>query len=364
MPDRLLRPSDPERTRILYLARHAPDEVAAPPSGLAASALPGYASYHANLRHDMIALGYDVRSSSNPLAVTAAAGTVDLVVSLLNRMPMRNPEIFVPSLCASLHLRCLGAPANIRALAEDKFLSKLAFRSLGLPVAPGCVYRRGESLAAPDFAGPYFVKDRFGAASEGIEPDSLQECWADAARIVARLHGQDREVLVERYCPGIYVTVPVLGDAPFRVLGFVSPQSDKAGAILTADLKIDDRLGNRLVDVGESATAMHTDVSALWQGLGPIDYFRLDYRWDPETGRRWALEINICCYLGRHGAIGLAGKQWGYERRDILAHVIEHSLNRQSPQSGSPPHLQRLAPGDGKAGSAAPRVMPGSSPFP
>ena len=63
--------------------------------------------------------------------------------------------------------------------------------------------------------------------------------------------------------------------------------------------------------------------------LGPIDYFRLDYRWDPETGRRFLIEMNICCYLGVRGAIGMAGARLGYDRTQILAHVVEYSLAQQ-----------------------------------
>ena len=259
-----------------------------------------------------------------------AGGNVDFVFSLLNRMPLRNPELLVPAICTYLRLPCLGAPPNIRALAEDKYLSKLAFAALGLPVAPGRVYLPGAAPEPPDFAGPYFVKDRFGAASEGVTEASLQESWQGAAGIVADLHASGKEVLVERFCPGIDITVPVLGLAPYLVLGHVAPRSDRVGGILTADLKTDDRLGNELIDVGAATTAaIEADVRAVWAALGPIDYFRLDYRWDPATGRRFLIEMNICCYLGVRGAFGLAGEARGYDRTQILAHVVEYSLARQ-----------------------------------
>ncbi len=323
----LLRPRVPGQTRILYLARFAPDD---PVYEMKADGvLSGYAEYHFNLYKALTEIGYAVTSSSKPYAAWTAGGNVDFVFSMLNRMPFRNPEIHVPSVCEYLRLPYLGAPPNIRALAEDKYLSKLAFRALGLPVAEGRAYARGQPAPPPAFRGPYFVKDRFGAASEGITADCLQEDWEGAARIVRRLHEQGRDVLVEAYCPGIDVTVPVIGHDPYLLLGHVSPCSDKAGNILTEDLKADDHLGNQLVDVGGVKAAIEDDVAALWQALGPIDYFRVDYRWDPETGKRQVLEINICCYLGRHGALCLAGQEWGFSRSDILAHVVEYSLARQ-----------------------------------
>jgi D-alanine-D-alanine ligase len=325
--ERLLWPVNPESTRILYLARFAPDDpvYTVKPD----SVVSGYAEYHFNLFQALREIGYDVRSSSKPYAAWMAGGNVDFVFSLLNRMPFRNPEIHIPSVCEYLRLPYLGAPPNIRAVAEDKYLSKLTFRALGLPVADGRPYSRGEALDPPDFPGPYFIKDRFGAASEGVTADSLQDSWEGAARIVRSLHDQGRDVLVEAYCPGIDVTVPVIGHSPYLILGHVSPQSDQIGHILTQDLKADDHLGNQLVDVGDSAAAMRGDVATLWRALGPIDYFRVDYRWNPETGRRMVLEINICCYLGKQGALCLAGQQWGVSRKEILAHVVEYSLARQ-----------------------------------
>jgi D-alanine-D-alanine ligase len=324
----LLWPAVPEDTRILYLARFAPDDpfYAVKPEGTTA----GYAEYHFRIFEALRDIGYRVASSSKPYAALVAGGNTDFVFSLLNRMPIRNPELLVPAICTYLRLPCLGAPPNIRALAEDKYLSKLAFAALGLPVAPGRVYVPGAALPPPDFAGPYFVKDRFGAASEGVTEASLQETWEGAARLVTELQTKGKEVLVERFCPGMDLTVPVIGHAPYLVLGHVAPRSDKVGNILTADLKTEDRLGNELIDIGAAtAAAIEQDVRTVWSSLGPIDYFRLDYRWDPATGQRLLIEMNICCYLGVRGAIGLAGARLGYDRRQILAHIVEYSLARQ-----------------------------------
>jgi len=324
----LLWPAAPRQTRILFLARFAPDDPVYQMKP--EDAVSGYAEYHYRIYEALLAIGYSIASGSKPYSALVAGGNVDLVFSLLNRMPFRNPEVFVPSLCSYLRLPCVGAPPNIRALAEDKYLSKLAFASLGLPVAPGRPYLPGAKLDPPGFTGPYFVKDRFGAASEGVTEDCLQDTWSGASRVIGDFHARGKEVLVERFCPGIDVTVPVIGHSPYLVLGTVSPRSDKVGNILTADLKTNDPLGNELVDVGDgTAAAIREDVQTFWGALGPIDYFRLDYRWDPQTGQRAVLEANICCYLGVRGALSLAGAQWGYDRTRLLAHVIEYSLVRQ-----------------------------------
>jgi D-alanine-D-alanine ligase len=331
--DMLLRPQRASSTRILFVARHAPE---APDH--ACRAFPGdggYPAYYHRVWQVLTALGYDVRTTDRCRTLLDAAGSVDLVFSLYNRMPIDNPEIFIASLCTFLRLPCVGAGPNIRALAEDKWLSKLTARAVGLPVADGAVYASTEALAqAPAFPGPYFIKNRFGAASEGISAESIQEDWAGAARVAGGLLARGLSVLVEAYVPGLDLTVPVLGGREPIMLGVVQPRSDRVGGIITEDLKRDDPLGYAMFEAGDLATALRDDVAALWRAAGPMDYFRLDYRFDPQSGRRVFLEFNLCCHIGRSGAICLAASRWGLSQADVLGHVMEYSLRRQAPRPG------------------------------
>lgn len=333
-PPALLRPSTDMPARILFLAPHAPE---AP--DYACRAFPGdggYPAYHHRVFHALKGLGYGVRTSSRADAPLQAAG-IDLVFSLLNRMDMAHPEVLVPALCAFRHLPVVGAAPNIRALAEDKWLTKKVAEAIGLPVAPGAVYGTPAALAAPPpFPGPYFVKNRFGAASEGVSEASIQEDWAGAQAIAAALMARRMSVLVEQYAPGIDVTVPVLGGDPPLVLGLVHPRSDRAGAIVTEALKRDDPLGYALFDAGAETAAFHRDAHALWAAAGPMDYLRLDYRFDPGSGRRTFLEFNICCHIGRSGAICLAAARFGLTQADVLGHVVEYSLARQRARAAAP----------------------------
>ncbi|MFG1478750.1 hypothetical protein V5F53_08775 [Xanthobacter sp. V4C-4] len=330
LPEALLRRGAGAPARILFLAPHAPE---AP--DYACRAFPGdggYPAYYHRVFQTLRGLGYAVRTAARADAPLQAAADTDLVFSLMNRMDMANPEVFVPALCAFMHLPQVGAPPNIRALAEDKWLSKTVAGAIGLPVAPGAIYDTPAALAVPPaFPGPYFVKNRFGAASEGVSEASIQDDWAGAAPVAAALMARGMAVLVEPYVAGIDVTVPVLGGSSPLVLGIVHPRSDRAGAIVTEELKRDDPLGYALFDAGAAEPAFAADVQALWAAAGPMDYLRLDYRFDPATGRRTFLEFNICCHIGRSGAICLAAGRWGLSQADVLGHVVEFSLARQRP---------------------------------
>ncbi|WP_374544416.1 hypothetical protein [Rhodoblastus sp.] len=325
----ILKPPAAPATRILLLARSAP---LAP--DYAVASYPGdggYPAYYHRVYEVLRGLGYRVATSNQCRALYSVAQDVDLVFSLYNRMPIDNPEVFVASTCEFLHLPHIGAKPNIRALAEDKWITKNFVRALGLPVAEGAIYARADDLTKPPpFAGPYFVKNRFGAASEGVTDASIQDDWAGAARVAERFFARGMAVLVERYARGVDVTLPVIGADEPLVLNPVRPCSDRSGAIVTEDLKRDDPLGYRMHDVGAAARAFAEDARTLWAAAGPMDYLRLDYRFDDRTGERVFLEFNICCHIGRSGAICLAALQQGLSQADLLGHVVEYSVRRQA----------------------------------
>jgi D-alanine-D-alanine ligase len=324
IPDRILRPLKASATRILFIARHAPVEPAYLPQAFPGDG--GYPGYYHRIWKSLGDLGYRITTTNRPLGVYEQAREIDLVFSLYNRMPIRNPEIFLTSTCDFLGLPSVGAAANTRALAEDKWFTKLAARATGLPVTEGAVYATPAGLSRPPaFSGPYFVKNRFGAASEGIAEDSVQSDWAGAKRVAQRLMERGMAVLVEEFAPGIDLTVPVLGGEPPMTLGIVQPGTNRANGIITEELKRDDPLGYAMFDAAPGLeAAIEGDVEGLWRVAGLIDYFRLDYRFDPATGRRALLEFNICCHIGRSGAICLAARQLGLEQLDVLGHVVEH----------------------------------------
>ena len=255
---------------------------------------------------------------------------MDYVFSLMNRFQMAKPEIFISSYCEFIQVPYLGAPPNIRAIAEDKLLTKLVFRSLGLNMPEGMgLSKEREIPAEAPFPGPYFVKKRFGAASGGIREDSICGTWEAVASCAKRLMEKGHEVLVEQYCEGIDVTVPVLGGEEPVILGFVQPKSDKPGNIITEDLKLHDHLGYQLVSVHDLEQDIIADVRKVWAAPGPLDYFRIDYRIDFEKGERRILEMNICCHLGKSGSICLAAAQHGYTQADILKYILDYSMRRQ-----------------------------------
>ena len=322
----LLTIDDPGRLRVLFMAPYAPDGPGYEQKAYTADG--GYPEYHYRVFERLRRLGFRMESSSKPYAIVHAGGAVDYVFSLFNRMAVRNSEVFVSAYCEYLGLRYLGAPPNVRAIAEDKYISKLVAETAGIPIPRGVPYHRGITPrdAAP-FPGPYFIKDRFGAASEGLTIENMQPDWKGARAAIEAVWDSGTDALLEEFVDGIDITVPVMGDDAPRILGVYEPRSDKPGHILTHDLKLNDVLGYRERDLHEPW--LLADVTRLWDAVGPIDYFRLDYRFDPATGRRRFLEFNICCYIGEHGPFGYGAARHGISTDELLEHIVAYSLLRQ-----------------------------------
>lgn len=325
-PWNLLNVNDPSALRVLFMAPYAPD---APDYEVNPFTGDGtYPHYHLEVYQRLCRLGFVVSSTSKPYGIVHAGGAVDYVFSLYNRMPIRNSEIFVAAHCEYLGIPYLGAGPNVRAVAEDKYLSKQVAVRLQIPVPEGVPYHRGITpLDRAPFRGPYFVKDRFGAASEGISEDSLQSTWSGARAQIELLWANGKDVIVEEYAEGLDITVPVVGNRSPHILGVFHPVSDKPAQILTHDLKLTDHLGYRELDIRPPWLA--TDVSRIWRSLGSIDYFRLDYRLDTRTGERKFLELNVCCYIGEQGPFGLAASRDSVDFDAVLNHIVAYSLDRQ-----------------------------------
>lgn len=292
----------------------------------------GYPAYHYEVFQRLQHIGVQVTPASRPDALRDLAGNVDYVFSLFNRIPIRNSEVFVSSMCEFVRLPYLGAPPNARALAEDKLASKLVARASGIPVPRGVAYSCGISPThvPPPFSGPYFIKERFGAASEGISASNIQNDWSGAREQIESLWARNEDALVEEFVGDIDLTLPVLGGPAPRVLGIFHPLSDEPGNILTHALKLYDHLGYVEVDIGPSRSVFEDDIVKLWDAIGPVDYFRVDYRWNPITGERRFLELNICCYFGSDGPFGLAARSAGLSLDRLLEHILAFSVSRQT----------------------------------
>ncbi len=256
----------------------------------------------------------------------------NFIFTLFNRAGFRNGEIFVSLQCEKFGIPYLGAPPNVRALAEDKSFAKHLARSVGLKTAPWKTYGFESPLTPPEFAGPYFIKPRFGAASESIGLDSIQDDWRVVKTKIEGLLTQGKDAIVEQCIDGTDLTVPVLGGVEPIVLGVIEEVSDLPSGIATYRQKrlLDKGRFRRIVDDTQVTKEVVTGVKRLCAEVNPFDYLRADFRLCKETQNAYFLEFNIGCNLGSHAGIMFAATHQGIEQQRLIEHILAYSLRRQS----------------------------------
>lgn len=340
----------PERLRslkLLLLARFAPDPgTDAPPDMHPTGGV--FPRYHHELYRILSGLGIDTTPCRDIDRFFETARDYNFVFSVFNRIPpKRNAEVLVSSVCEYLGIPYLGAPPNIRALAEDKYLTKRVARSLGIPVLPGKAYRHlSETETPPDFGGPYFVKPRFGAASEDIDEASFQDGWSGAKAKVVAMVERGKECLVEQGVIGTDITVPALGGTPPLVLPCAEEISElKAGVSTFRQKRMFEAKRRRIIiqdrpEDRKLCRALQAAARTLCDEIRRFDYLRVDFRLDARRERFYLLECNICCNLASYAAVSQSAAHVGISQPELIGHILAHSLARQSKVAA--PKAERL----------------------
>ena len=316
--------------RLLYLAPHAPAPGAAPPAAIHPEfgVQPAY-QYEV---WDMLAngLGLDVESRCRIDELPEAFAGRNFVFTLFNIAPFRNSEVYVTALAAAAGIACLGAPANIRALAEDKWLTKLTAQALGVSTPAGMVINSKVPAQPPEFDGPYIAKPRFGAASMGIDTSSARPDFAEIASRSAELGASIDECLVEQVVGDCDVTVSILVgeegpvalpparqsvDSPFGIFTHLHKRKLIPG--LVRDFPGDEPWLEPIVE----------DALRFARAVTPYDYLRCDFRYGAEGHA--LLECNVACSIGREMAFAQSAVMAGISFESLVEHVLVTSLDRQ-----------------------------------
>ncbi len=253
----------------------------------------------------------------------------DYVFQIYNREAVRNPEILVSSLCARTGVPYLGSPPNVRAMAEDKWITKLMARAGGLAVPDGAVVVDECDLESPpDFSGPYFVKPRFGANSEWVDESSICDDWPAARARAATLLAHEEEVLIEALAPGVDVTVPVLG-GPIALHPVAMRSALREGVSTEAQKRNLEpgRRGEPFEDVS-LAEELKRAALAFTRLARPCDYLRVDFRVAPDRSFR-LLEFNVTCNLATTRAMNIGAGASGISHEAMIEHFLCYSLRRQ-----------------------------------
>lgn len=318
--------------KILFLAQFAPT------NGKKVIPLSSEEKFYAETYHLPICdilekYGYDYVTSSDVKELIQNYAQYDLVWSVYNRLGFRNCEVFVQSICEYYNLPYIGASPNVRALVEDKSMSKQLAEHLQIPTAKWVVASSKYPLSAvAPFNGPYFVKPRFGSASIGIDESCLCETWQHTIEKANSFLQNDIEVIVEEYINGIYYGVPILNNTEIPLIAVPHFQtSDKIGNIITNSQKRFTEGGmKRFICQNEGLNKILKYYSNMYfMQMQPCDYARIDYIVEKDTGIPYFLEVNTLMNLGQKGGFVASFLESGFNSYDeIIRYIIDLRLSK------------------------------------
>ncbi|MDR2719890.1 MAG: hypothetical protein LBC03_03695 [Nitrososphaerota archaeon] len=317
---------------VLFLAKYAPqNDVEVFPLNIEDIV---YAEYHRRVYRFLKSEFPHLISTSDFSVVLDVAymRKFDYVFTLYNRMPFNNSEIFISTVLEKHQIPYLGATPNIRALAEDKVLSKAFVKSLNIDTPKWVAYNKKSPLVIPEFSGPYFVKPRFGATSQHIDEKSICSDWNSAKKQISYLHSKGIDVLLEEQIIGRQITSPVLNNfGDTLCLPCIEEKTDTANNVITYKMKrkIEEGLVRTLLTDNKLSDQLTSCTKTIFEAAQPLDYSRCDYIVENSTGNIKFIEFNICCNLGTHAAIAMSALNIKMDYNTLLRNILYSSLIRQ-----------------------------------
>lgn len=320
--------------KLLLLAQFAPtDNIIKHPPKTAEEVF--YAeTYHLKIIESLKRLNYDFETASDIEYLLKNREKYQLIWSLYNRLGFRNSEIFVQSLCEYFGIKYIGAAPNVRALVEDKSMSKQLAEHIEIKTADWVVASKQYPLSriAP-FSGCYFVKPRFGSASIGIDVSSICQTWNDAIAKSESYFEQNVEVIVEKYIDGLSYGVPVLNTPSGEPL-ISTPHytvSNNEGNVMTYQQKRFAEKGmSRYISTDENLNKQLMHIAkVLFMQMQPCDYARIDFILERDSMTPYFLEVNALMNLGIHGGFVASFLHSHFKSYDeLISNIVDLGLSK------------------------------------
>ena len=295
----------------------------------------------------------------------------DLVINLCESMAADSrAEAIVPCLLDMLGLPYTGASALTLTLALHKDKAKELLKARGVSTPGFARVDRLEDLEALSLPFPLIVKPAREDASVGITTASVvQDAPALRRAVDTVLRTFQQPALVEQYISGREIYVPMLGNAPRRVLPLSEIRFgqffDDQPKIVTYAAKwetnspdyADCASGPCLVmDAQLEARVMKTALDAF-AALECRDYGRVDLRVTPE-GVPYVIDINPNCDLHPDAGFAKAAATAGIDYRTLARQLVEIALERHHGH----PTARRKGPGAPRVPDSSNRnVLPGGA---
>jgi D-alanine-D-alanine ligase len=189
---------------------------------------------------------------------------------------------------------------------------------------------KNPSISSTYPGGRWVLKPRCGVMSETLDVVDDAPSWRRAiGRAMHPMHG-GQEFLAEEFIPGLNLAAPVIDGFPPNSFTAFLERGEKTHNILTKSGKEGTTADYGSEPYSGPGAAEATAAAAkLAAALGPLDFARFDFRFEPVSNRLVFLEVNINCAIGPLSVAGQAAALRGVDHLTLMRHIIAHSLRHQ-----------------------------------
>ncbi len=224
-----------------------------------------------------------------------------------------------------------GSGPLASALGMNKHLSKILYRSAGIPTAewvylPSSKYKNRKREQIEQLGYPVVVKPNEQGSSVGLtivhHPRELDDA-------LARAFDHSPSVIAEKFVPGRELTVGILGDTALPVIE-IRPR----GGIYDYEAKY--QAGLTQYDVPADipapiAESLKTAALKAFRVMGCQDYARIDFRLQ-EDGQFFCLEVNTLPGMTPTSLVPKAAAAIGISFNELVEKIVRLALERTQPR--------------------------------
>jgi len=239
-----------------------------------------------------------------------------------------------------LEIPFVGSDTAAIAIAVDKSLAKIIWKSKGLQTSPFRIAKSVEDCSVfkdnPPFNYPLLIKPIAGRGSAGIDDSSIIKNYEQLVKgAEERLNTIKQPVLIEKFLQGTEITLGLIGNKnDIKVLPPLEISFNGAGSFLTFDKKEIDNdtfyCPARLND--EDICKIKEFAKKAYQAIGSKDYGRIDTVLTKEGP--YLLEINsfaglMCTPKEKpHSYFGFMAAADNMSASDLIDEIIKSALKR------------------------------------
>lgn len=276
---------------------------------------------------DSVQVYYNIESFVNNIS----KHTEDVVFSIWSGIESRNRRAFIPAICESHNIRYVGADAYTNTISQDKALSKLYCKKIGLNTPKYFLYNGINDIKGiKELSLPLVIKPNFEGGSIGISDRCVINDYAEAADYILKLNKIFGDILIEEFSKGkevCFVISGLKGQVDFiQGVEIYHPNDSSFFDNEIFSLEIKKHSSVELLQKGftpANSSELYYNLANVFKSLGKVEALRVDGKFFDREFQM--LELSPDIHYGKTASFAVAHKVQNINYVEMLKKLINNA---------------------------------------